>query len=271
MDISDNNIKQIIVSTYSSLTNAEQQIADFFLKQKKIDDLSAKIVAKKLFVSMASLTRFAQKCGYSGYREFVYDFSQNSNVRVNQDKTVQNILHQYQQILTNGYHIIDEKLISQVVHKMLQTTQIFVYGIGSSGIAAHEMQYRFTRLGLRIEAIQDNQLMKINRVNLHSDVMLIGLSLSENKYVVKELKIAKMRGAQTVLITSNGNQQPEAGQKFVDYQINVPSIVKLEMGNVVSPSFPLLLAIDIFYSYCLTLEPERLEIYNQTVSDEYKN
>lgn len=265
MDISDNNIKQIIVSTYSALTNAEQQIADFFLQQKKIEDLSAKVVAKKLFVSMASLTRFAQKCGYSGYREFVYDFSQNSNVHVNQDKIVQNILHQYQQILTNGYHIIDEKLISQVVEQMLQAQQIYVYGIGSSGIAAHEMQYRLTRLGMRIEAIQDNQIMKINRVNLHSDVMVIGLSLSENKYVVRELKIAKMRGARTVLVTSVDEKQ-----KFADYQIRVPSIVKLEMGNVVSPSFPLLLAIDIFYAYCLTLEPERLEIYNQTVGNEYK-
>jgi len=269
MDISDNNIKQIIVSIYSSLTNAEQQIADFFLQQRSIENLSAKNISKKLYVSLASLTRFAQKCGYSGYREFVYNFSQNSDVHVNQAKVVQNILHQYQQILTNGYHNIDEKLIYQVVKKMLKAKRIFVYGIDSSGIAAEEMQYRFTRLGIDIGAIQDNQLMKINRANFHSDVMLIGLSLSENKYVVKELKVADLRGAQTVLVTSVANEKESKNAQFIDYQINVPSIAKLEMGNVVSPSFPLLLAIDIFYSYCLTLEPERLDIYNQTVSEKY--
>ena len=40
-------------------------------------DFSAKTVASKLFVSEASLSRFAQKCGYRGYREFIYQYEKN--------------------------------------------------------------------------------------------------------------------------------------------------------------------------------------------------
>ena len=45
-------------------------------------DFSAKSVAGKLFVSEASLSRFRQKkCGFRGYREFIYQYEENFVVR----------------------------------------------------------------------------------------------------------------------------------------------------------------------------------------------
>ena len=60
-----NNIK----SVYGNLTTLEKEIADFFLNGPDIKDFSAQNVAAHLFISTPSLTRFAQKCGYSGYRD----------------------------------------------------------------------------------------------------------------------------------------------------------------------------------------------------------
>jgi DNA-binding MurR/RpiR family transcriptional regulator len=54
----------------------EKTIADFFINNQKKINFSAKSVAAKLFVSEASLSRFAQKCGYRGYREFIYQYEE---------------------------------------------------------------------------------------------------------------------------------------------------------------------------------------------------
>lgn len=64
----------IIESNYDNFTTVEKTIADFFLKNSSKEGLTAKEVAEKLYVSEASLSRFAQKCGFRGYREFVYQY-----------------------------------------------------------------------------------------------------------------------------------------------------------------------------------------------------
>ena len=38
------------------------------------DDLSSQQVTQKLHISQAALTRFAKKCGFTGYREFIFQY-----------------------------------------------------------------------------------------------------------------------------------------------------------------------------------------------------
>ena len=52
----------VIESNYNKFTMVEKTIADFFINNQKKINFSAKSVATKLFVSEASLSRFAQKC-----------------------------------------------------------------------------------------------------------------------------------------------------------------------------------------------------------------
>ena len=67
-----NSIISKLVDQYDDFTDTEKIIADYFLKNKKMDDFSIKNMKRKIFVSEASLSRFAQKMGFRGYREFVY-------------------------------------------------------------------------------------------------------------------------------------------------------------------------------------------------------
>lgn len=70
------SVVPIIESNYNNFTMVEKNIADFFIHNHEKMDFSAKTVAAKLFVSEASLSRFAKKCGYRGYREFVYQYEE---------------------------------------------------------------------------------------------------------------------------------------------------------------------------------------------------
>ncbi len=263
----DNSVQPIIASVYDSLTLSEQQIADFFLQDQNGMDLSSKAISKRLFVSEASLTRFAKKCGYTGYREFIYEYSIKNPIAINHDQLIRNILHHYQRILSNGYQVMNEQILAKVAHEMLNANKVFVYGIGSSGIAACEMKYRFMRLGIDIEAITDIEIMKMNRVNLKKGVVLIGLSLSGSRQVISNIRIGKDRGASTVLVTTNTET---IRKNFIDYEIIVPSIRNIEIGNVLSPLFPHILAIDVLYAYSLLETPELESVLQQTISKSYK-
>lgn len=51
----------VIESNYDNLTPVEKNIGDYFIHNKERADFSAKTVAERLFVSEASLSRFAKK------------------------------------------------------------------------------------------------------------------------------------------------------------------------------------------------------------------
>ena len=68
------SVVPIIESNYNNFTMVEKNIADFFIHNEEKMDLSSKSVSKRLYVSEASLSRFAKKCGYPGYCVFFFCF-----------------------------------------------------------------------------------------------------------------------------------------------------------------------------------------------------
>ena len=72
MEFYTKSVIPVIESNYDNFTTVERNIADFFIQNRKKMDFSARAIAEHLYVSEASLSRFAKKCGYRGYREFVY-------------------------------------------------------------------------------------------------------------------------------------------------------------------------------------------------------
>ena len=77
--MNNQDIPSIIDLHFDELTELEQEIARYFLQVDTIqDDLSSQNVAQKLHISQAALTRFAKKCGFTGYREFIFQYQHHS-------------------------------------------------------------------------------------------------------------------------------------------------------------------------------------------------
>lgn len=110
------SVVAIIESNYENFTTVEKNIADFFIHNDKRQDFSGKKLAQKLFVSEASLSRFAQKCGFRGYREFIYQYSENF-VEKQEDMAdnVSQVLSTYQELLNKTYSLVDENQLKRVV------------------------------------------------------------------------------------------------------------------------------------------------------------
>ena len=256
----------IIESVYDTLTDSEKIAADFFINNPQIDDFSANNIAKELHISIASLTRFAKKCGYSGYRQFRYEYLANVNTRDNiQRELTKKVLSDYEEILSKTYSLIDEQQIEKTIDMLVKAEKVFFYGIGSSGLVAEEMKSRFMRIGLFCDAFTDPDLMKMNSALVDETCLVIALSISSNSCGLNiSLEQAHKNQAKTILFTANNKEEI---RKYCDEVILVATSKNLSYGNRISPQFPLLVMVDIFYAYFLESDIDsKGQIFSSTLS-----
>lgn len=69
-----NETKGQIEAAQSDMTQVEHTIANYFLNNEELTDFSSKRISALLYVSEATLSRFAKKCGFKGYREFIFAY-----------------------------------------------------------------------------------------------------------------------------------------------------------------------------------------------------
>ena len=257
-----NYLKSVIPSieaNYKNFTSVEKNIENFFRNNEEIMDFSAKSISNRLFVSEAALSRFAKKCGYRGYREFIYQYEQNLTER--NLKIVGNagsVLNIYQELLNKTYSLIDQKQIMRICEYMADASRVFVCGKGSSGLAAMEAESRFMRIGVDIDSITDSDIMRFQTVFQNSKSMVIGISVSGmTESILYSLQQAHEKKSKTVLITAHKNGRISS---YCDEIVLIPSLKYLNYGNVISPQFPILIFLDIIYSYYVSMDKRRMQV-----------
>ena len=243
----ENSVVPMIEANYDRFTSVEKITADFFISNTKKMDFSAKEMAKRLHVSEASLSRFAKKMGYGGYREFIYHYQPSIRTSISYvGEQYTEVLNAYQELLNKTYNLIDEAQIERIVKYLLEKRRIFVYGFGGSGLAAQECKLRFLRLGLDVEAITEFHELVMNEARVHEDCLVIGISLSgATREITDAMYEAADKKASTVYITSHN----ESGWQEKFDEVVLTAVKKnLEYGNVISPQFPILVLLDIIYA-----------------------
>ncbi|MCI5874783.1 MAG: MurR/RpiR family transcriptional regulator [Clostridiales bacterium] len=259
------SIVPIIESKYNSFTHVEKNIADFFLNNQKKMDFSAQNVAQEIFVSEASLSRFAKKCGFHGYREFIYQyeetFVEKSEVVANSTRMV---LNTYQELLNKTYSLMDEAQIARIVKYLYDAERVVACGKGSSGLAASEMESRFMRIGVDIDSLRDTDRMRMQAVFQNKRSLVCGFTISgETEEVLYLLKEAHKRGAKTIIFTANDK---ESYSDFCTEVVLVASLKHLDHGNVISPQFPILVMMDIIYNNYVSHDKYgNAELYDDTL------
>lgn len=238
-----------IVDNYDKFTDVEKLIADYFIQNKRKEDFSTKNIKKKLHVSESSMTRFSQKCGFKGYREFIYRYEEGFLEGIsNSSFNVEEVLNTYGRILNTFPSLVNNDQINRIVDLIINSQSVLFVGIGSSGLVAREMQSRLTRLGILAMAIDYQDEMRMRAVFQKENSTLVGFSLSANKEsVLFSLKQAKENGAKTILVTSNSKDE----FTYIDEKVIIPTIENLRGGNIISPQFPILVFMDFCYNKIL--------------------
>ena len=196
---------------------------------------------------------------FRGYREFIYQYEQNLTER--NLKIVGNagsVLNIYQELLNKTYSLIDQKQIMRICEYMADASRVFVCGKGSSGLAAMEAESRFMRIGVDIDSITDSDIMRFQTVFQNSKSMVIGISVSGmTESILYSLQQAHEKKSKTVLITAHKNGRISS---YCDEIVLIPSLKYLNYGNVISPQFPILIFLDIIYSYYVSMDKRRMQV-----------
>lgn len=257
-----NETKQNIENQYKTLTPCEQGIAAFFVQNGKRMDFSSKNVSKQLYVSEAALSRFAKKLGYRGWREFIYSYEKDLEYELadcgreqKSDAMVQRVKECYQLVLKETFRIYSSEQLSAVAEMLSSAARVFVYGIGSSGIAAEDFRQRFMRLGLYVDAVTDPHGMRVMAALAGPETLILGFSVSgETREVTDALHLAKRKGAKVVLLTANPDI---AIREDCDRVIPVASLRNMDGGLRISPQVPLLVMTDVLHAYYLAEDSNR--------------
>ena len=253
-----------IECSMSKFTKTEEELANYILQHpEEVSQLTISQIAKKLHISPATITRFCQKLAFSGFNEFKHELKRfvdlrNSPIHMKDLKQVDYFAKLYQDhmsIIDDTFHITSYEDIQKAVSFLTNAKRIHVYGIGSSGIAAHEFKSKFFRIGLSVEAITDPHQSMMDAALSNQESVVIGISISgATKEVIRAMKIAKKQGAMILVFTGNKNSELS---RLSDLSLLVTSKNSMHMGQNISPLLPLLLLFDL--------------LYTELVSKDYKN
>ena len=259
------DIATIIDLHFEELTELEQEIARYFLQPETIqDDLSSQQVTQKLHISQAALTRFAKKCGFTGYREFVFQYQhQASKPDTHSHKhspLTKRVLRSYSIMREQTQDLIDEEQLERVAQLIEDAERVYFFGTGSSGLVAREMKLRFMRLGVVCEALTDQDGFAWTTSIMDENCLVLGFSLSgTTQSVLDSLLDAKDMGAKTILFTSSPSKDCQAYTETV----LVASHSQSSYIQRISAQLPMLFLIDLVYAYFLEINRESKEkIFN---------
>jgi len=261
----DQDLRMIIASHETELTDMERDIAHYFLSSEaRQHSLSSSRVTKLLHVSKAALTRFSQKCGFTGYREFVYHFNEEAKEQQHEeehDDLTLSVLQRYHHVSNVTENFVKDPQLEHVADLIDQADRVYYFGIGSSSLVAREMKVRLMRLGVAGEAVTDQDGFTWTTSILDSSCLVIGFSLSgKTSAITDSLVKAKENGAKTVLVTAN----PACVHHDFTEVVPAAPLPSNTYIDRISAVLPLLIVVDLIYTHFLSKNLDEKEtVFNR--------
>ena len=138
-----------IKSYLTSLKPAERKVADFILGNvNEVIHLSITKMAENVGVSEATVVKFCQHIGYSGYQELKIILAQAGEkehgehiygeieANDNLDIIIEKIFQIYNQSLNNTKELLKNANVKTSVEMILKARRLYFFGFGASGIVA---------------------------------------------------------------------------------------------------------------------------------------
>lgn len=261
----DQDLRMIIASHETELTDMERDIAHYFLSSEaRQHSLSSSRVTKLLHVSKAALTRFSQKCGFTGYREFVYHFNEeakNQQQEEEHDELTLSVLQRYHHVSNVTENFVKDPQLEHVADLIDQADRVYYFGIGSSSLVAREMKLRLMRLGVAGEVVTDRDGFTWTTSILDSSCLVLGFSLSgKTNAITDSLVKAKENGAKTVLVTAN----PACVHHDFTEVVPAAPLPSNTYIDRISAVLPLLIVVDLIYTHFLSKNRDEKEtVFNR--------
>ena len=248
-----NETKQNIEKNFEDMTQLEKSIGEFFIKNKSARDFSSKGISGLLYVSEASLHRFAKKCGYKGYREFIFSYEKDiENERNNStdEKKVNQLIIKlkaaYTTLVEENFGLIKDNQIRKIATLLNSGKRVILTGSETENVVFEEYKLKYLKLGIDINTVTKKEFLEPSVDLLNKDSLVIVCDISgENDNLKTVVQKAKVKEADIVLITAN---------EACEYADLCHEVIKVSypkgLANVISMQMVILMTMDVIYSYC---------------------
>ena len=248
-----NETKQNIEKNFEDMTQLEKSIGEFFIKNKSVRDFSSKGISGLLYVSEASLHRFAKKCGYKGYREFIFSYEKDiENERNNgtDEKKVNQLIIKlkaaYTTLVEENFDLIKDNQIRKIATLLNSGKRVILTGSETENAVFEEYKLKYLKLGIDINTVTKKEFLEPSVDLLNKDSLVIVCDISgENDNLKTVVQKAKVKEADIVLITAN---------EACEYADLCNEVIKVSypkgLANVISMQMVILMTMDVIYSYC---------------------
>jgi DNA-binding MurR/RpiR family transcriptional regulator len=205
----------ILRSAYDDLTKSEKRIADYISEHRdEIMGQTVAEIAQHTGSAEITISRFCKKLGFGGLQslkialaselsspaETPYgDIGKEDGEAAVAGKIFRNITDGLQDTLK----ILDFTLIARAVELLQGARRLAIYGFGNSATVCKDMETRFLRFGMAVQAFSDAHMQVTSAALLDEHDVVMAVSHSgATKDILESVQIAKARGAKVIAITS---------------------------------------------------------------------
>ena len=173
---------------YNKMGKAEKRIADWLTENPgEILPLSIIDWADKCSCSEATVVRFAQRLGFSGYQELKISLAQESNsTSVSTNITSSDSMEEIYDKVCNDIYcslertkmVLDTSTLENVCNHISSAEKIVIFGLGNSASIALDASHKLQRTGCNAYAYSGNHMQGIAASHLTEKDVAIGISHS---------------------------------------------------------------------------------------------
>lgn len=201
---------------FPGLRPSERKVAQYVLDHPdEVVDLSVTELAHKSGVSDATIVKFSQRLGYSGYQQFKImlsrELAQPARASYGELDPGDDIAKVKQKVIAMNVTALEETLrtlsdqeLERAIDALFGARVIHLYGVGASGFVALDAEHKFLRINRRCHSFVDNHVQRAMAALLGPGDVAVGISHSGfTQDIVDALRIAREAGATTVCITNH--------------------------------------------------------------------
>jgi DNA-binding MurR/RpiR family transcriptional regulator len=266
-----------IKSQLTSLKPAKRRVADYILENiDEVIHLSVTRVAENAGVSEATVVKFCQHIGCSGFQELKIILAQAGEKEhkkhiygeIEASDNINIIIEKIFQIYSKSLNSTKELLqntadLKTSIEMILKARRLYFFGFGASGIVAEDADLKFKRINYGTEALIDNHKQKTVGALLTKEDIVIAISDSgRTKELIESLKIVKNARAKIIAITSNLGSPIT---KLADITLLTSSQETPFRGSALASRMAQLAVIDVLFLGVATAEYDKtLEALSKT-------
>lgn len=209
---------QRINSRLDQLTKSERKIADYL--QRNFEEaafFSAAELAERLNLSEATIVRFAQSIGFSGFPELRQCLQELFKEKVThatrlrkklaelspETHVLEQVMAMEMEYLTDALRTASREAFDEAVRLICGAKRLFVYGLSGSATLAELLEHRLRRFGMEVVPLTQSGREVCEKLLMltDEDVFFALLFFNLSEVMVSTLDYAKHCGCQVILLT----------------------------------------------------------------------